>query len=108
MIAIQKIINIICEQYKITCGEINIYCNNNNVLCKNKPETTIVSYPRFSSPNVDLKYLLWHLRDEKPNKLELSLKRIEGHQDRNHGFNLDEAPKSVKLNIEMDGLAKSI
>ena len=50
--------------------------------------------------------LLWTLRQEKPNKLEVSLNHIKGHQDRQKDFNFENAPKSVQLNIEMDEKAK--
>ena len=83
MIAIQTIINVVCKQYEITCGEIEVYCDNKDALCKNKPEIKPISYPRYFRPNVDLKHLLWHLRDDKPPKLEMPfnhMKRASGSQ----------------------------
>ena len=81
---------------------IYIYCDNLDALCKNKPNPTLLSYPRFFRPNMDLKILLWDLRKDKPPKLNIFLEHIKGHQDRNSTFDYDSAPKSVQLNIEMD------
>ena len=53
MIAIQTILNVFCETFELSCGEIKIYCDNMDALCKNKPETVLMSYPRFFRSNVD-------------------------------------------------------
>ena len=73
-----------------------------DALNKNAPELTRISYPRFFRPNVDLKHLLWNLRQDSPPKLELSFNHIKGHQDRNAEFDLNTATKPVQLNIAMD------
>ena len=106
MIAIQTLLNVIGESLEVTCGEINIYCDNIDALGKNPQNTILMSYPRFFRPNIDLKLLLWKLRQETPHKLKISLSHIKGHQDSKKEFNFDEAPKSVQLNIEMDAKAK--
>ena len=102
MIAIQSIINVLCETFEMLCGERNIYCDNMDALNKNAPELSRILYPRFFRPNVDLKHLLWNLRKGRPPKLELSFNHIKGHQDRNADFDLNTAPKPVHLNIAMD------
>ena len=81
MIAIQTLMNLFCETFELTCGKIAIYCDNLDALCKNKPATTLISYPHFFRPNVDLKILLWDLRNDKPSKLDLCHEHIKGHQE---------------------------
>ena len=65
-----------------------------------------MSYPRFSRPSNDLKLLHWQIRQDKPNKLDISLNHIKEHQDYQREAIFEEAPASVQLNIEIEERAK--
>ena len=50
MIAIQMLLNILCECLEVTCGEISIYCDNIDALGRNTQSTTFHVLPKVFPP----------------------------------------------------------
>ena len=65
-----------------------------------------MAFPRYFKPNVDLKLLLQRLRDDCKHTVEITPQHIKGHQNRNQQFEYDEAPQSVRRNIDMDEISR--
>ena len=61
-IAIQTMINIICDLYCVSTGEVQVYKDNVDSLVKTKLEMSKMAFPRYFKPNVDVKLLLQRLR----------------------------------------------
>ena len=105
-IAVQTIINIICDMFSMTTGEVLVYGDNIDSLVETHLQPSKMAFPRFFKPNVDVKQLLQRLRTECSPKIAIYPEHIKGHQDRQRDFNYDEAPQSVHLNIDMDEISK--
>ena len=61
-IAIQTMINVICDLYSGNTEEVQVYGDNIDTLVKTKLDTTKMAFPRYFKPNVDVKLLLQRLR----------------------------------------------
>ena len=104
-IAIHTILQVVSNVFAISSGEVAVYCNNKDALCKNKIVPDEISFPRFFRPNVDTKLQIQELRQSlKP--IHILPVHIKGHQDDDSQFDIDTAPLSVRLNIEVDEASK--
>ena len=106
-VAIQTVVNILCELYSVHTGTVAVYGDNIDSLVKSRIHTSKIAFPRFFRPNMDVKLLLQRLRDECHPKLEIHPEHIKGHQDRQKAFSYETAPKPVQLNIDMDDLSRT-
>ena len=104
-IAIQTIIDIICDQFNVNSGAVDTYGDDVDSLVKNNIGTSKLVFPRFFRPNMDLELLLQRMRQEDPQALLWTPTYIKGHQDDKAGFDYDTAPQLIRLNIDMDELA---
>ena len=105
-IALQTIVNIVCELHGVITGAVHFYCDNIDLLVLNKLNPSKMAFPRYFKPNFDLKLLLQRLRDDCQKKVLLHSNHVKGHQDRQESFDYDTAPHPVRLNIDMDTLSK--
>ena len=75
-------------------------------LVQNRFFPSKMAFPRYFTPNVDLKLLLQRLRDYGKHAVSVTPQHIKGHQDKNQQFVYEEAPQSTRRNIDMDHISR--
>ena len=103
--AIQTIINLICEQFGVISGRVEVYGDNKDSLVKQHMIPSKMAFPRYFRPNVDAKLQIQALRQHL-HPIKILPNHIKSHQDDKVDFDYETAPMSVKLNIEVDNQSK--
>ena len=104
ILASLTIINVLESLSSTPIKSIQIYCDNLDAVTKRTRPSHLQSFVKFIGANYDL--------DKEINQMiknittEIKMVHVDGHQDNDKDFNYDSAPLDVRLNIDMDAVAK--